>query len=261
MLSKTNTLIITSIGLLIAIYFGCNTLGNKQKEVEKSRLSNMEATSLSNLVSEANKKLSDTDKSQIEALQLELESTGTDTLKKISVLKTVSAWWYQKGHPSISGTYAEEVAKLEKSENAWSITGTTYALCVKNIGDNKKEKEYCSKRAINAFEKAISISPDNVDHRVNLAICYVDNPTPDNPMQGILMLRELNTKYPKNVTVLNQLGKLAIQTNQFDKAITRLEDAISVEPNNNTTICLLAQAYNAVGDAEKAKIYVDKCQQ
>ena len=255
-MSKVYTLIISSVILLAVMYFGCSTIGTKQKEVEKSRLTNMEATGLSNLVKEANQNLDDSQKSLIEAIQLDLDQSATDT---INVLKTLSGTWYELGYPAIAGTYAEEIAKLDKSETAWSMAGTTYALCVKNAGENAKEKEYCSKRSISAFEKAISIAPENVDHRVNLAICYVDNPMQDNPMQGILMLRELNTKYPENVGVLNQLGKLAIQTNQIEKAITRLENAISIEPDNNITICLLAEAYTAAGDKVKAQGFIDKC--
>lgn len=258
-MTKVNILILASVALLATMYFGCSTLGKKQKEVEKSRLSNMEATGLSNLVKEASQKLSDSQKSVIEAIQLDLDQSGKDTLKRISVLKTLSGTWYEMGYPAIAGTYAEEIAVAEKSEEAWSMAGTTYALCVKNAGENAKEKEYCSKRSIGAFEKAISLAPENVDNRVNLAICYVDNPLPDNPMQGILMLRELNTQHPENVGVLNQLGKLAIQTNQIAKALTRLENAIKLEPENKTTICLLAEAYSASGDKAKAQEFIDKC--
>jgi len=78
-------------------------------------------------------------------------------------------------------------------------------------------------------------------------------------MQGILMLRDLNTKYPKNVAVLNQLGKLALQTNQSERALERLEAAIKLEPENNVTICLLAEAYSQLGDKTKATEYKKKC--
>ena len=54
---------------------------------------------------------------------------------------------------------------LFKTEESWSIAGTTYALCVKNTED-QKEREFCSKRAIKAFEKSISINPDNIDNRI-----------------------------------------------------------------------------------------------
>jgi Flp pilus assembly protein TadD len=138
------------------------------------------------------------------------------------------------------------------------MAGTTYAICVKNSQD-EKVKSFCSKRAVKAFESAISLAPEKIEPRINLAICYVDNPSQDNPMQGILMLRELNTKYPQSVPVLNQLGKLALQTNQIEKALERLEAAIALEPENKNTICLLATAYKNAGDQVKSNEYQKKC--
>jgi tetratricopeptide (TPR) repeat protein len=259
-MTKTQYILISAaIAVFVTIYFGCDTTTAKQQELEKSRSNNIESTSIRNLIIEANKKLDDKQKNIIDAINLDLENAAKDTVAKIQGLKSLSGTWYEFGFPAIAGSYAEDIATITKDEQSWSLAGTTYALCVKNAGDNAKEKEYCSKRSVQSFEKAISLNPGNIDNRVNLAICYVDNPLPENPMQGILMLRDLNKEHPSNVTVLNQLGKLAIQTNQIDKAITRLENAIQLEPNNKITICLLADAYTASGDKAKAKIYSDKC--
>ena len=78
-------------------------------------------------------------------------------------------------------------------------------------------------------------------------------------MKGILMLRDLIEKEPENVLVLSTLGRFAIQTGQFEKAIERLEKAISLDPKNNKANCLLAQAYQGVGNAEKAAEYANIC--
>jgi tetratricopeptide (TPR) repeat protein len=261
-MSKTAIkLIIGSIVVFGLIYFGLDTIPSKTKDLEKSRLTNIESTSVTNLIREASKSLNDNQKSFIEALELDLDKVGTDTIKRIKVLQSISGAWFELGYPAIAGAYAEDVAKLAKDEKSWSMAGTTFALCVKRDSIDAKEKEFCSKHAIQAFEKAISISPNNLDNRINLAICYVDNPLPDNPMQGILMLRELNTKNPENVAVLNQLGKLAIQTGQMERAIERLENAYKLEPRNKMTLCLLADAYTQSGNEAKSKEFRDKCNQ
>ena len=111
-----------------------------------------------------------------------------------------------------------------------------------------------------AFENAISINPDNIAHKVNLALCYAERPPVDNPMKGVLMLVELNKSAPKNVLVLNTLARLAIRTGQYDRAIERLSTAIEEEPNNEKSICLLAQAYEAKGDTENASVFKQRCQ-
>lgn len=244
--------------LFVLLYFGFDTIPPKQKSLEKSRALNIETTSVTNLIKEASAKLDKNQLSIIEAVNLDLQKTGTDTMQKINVLKSLSGTWYDMGYPAIAGSYAEEIAAISKDEQSWSVAGTTYALCVKNSED-PKVKTFCSKRAVKAFENAISLAPDKIEPRINLAICYVDNPSQDNPMQGILMLRELNTKYPTSVPVLNQLGKLALQTNQIDKALERLEAAIALEPENKNTICLLATAYKNAGDQAKSDEYQKKC--
>ncbi len=251
-------LLVGAIVLFLILYFGFDKIPPAQKDLEKSRLLNIESTGISNLVKDAMEKLEPNQQNIIEAIGMDLDKVGTDTLKRIERLKSLSGTWYEYGFPSIAGSYAEDIASLSKTESTWSMAGTTYALCVKKATD-QKEKEFCSKRAIKAFENAISIEPDKMEPRINLAVCYVDNPAQDNPMQGILMLRELNTKHPENVAVMNQLGKLALQTNQIDRALGRLETAIKLEPENQTTICLLATAYKSAGNEAKAKEFENKC--
>jgi cytochrome c-type biogenesis protein CcmH/NrfG len=107
----------------------------------------------------------------------------------------------------------------------------------------KEEKviEFCANRAIQAFENAISLDPSDITNKVNLAVCYAERPPQNNPMKGILMLIDLNKKHPENVPTLSTLGRLGIQTGQFEKAVARLELALQIEPKNIKVNCLLAQ--------------------
>lgn len=250
--------LITATILFLILFFGFDTIPSEQKSLEKSRQLSIETTSVANLIKEATPNIDKSKFSMIEAMNLDLKNTGTDTLKKIETLKSLSGLWYEIGYPAIAGSYAQDIAEIVKTGDAWSIAGTTFAICVKNA-EEEKTKEFCSKRAIKSFENAISLAPEDIEPRINLAICYVDNPDKDNPMQGILMLIDLNTKYPNTVLVLNQLGKLALQTNQTEKALERLEKSIEIEPENKNTICLLADAYRQSGNQAKADEYHNKC--
>lgn len=250
--------IAASLILFLVLYLGFETIPPDMKNLEKSRLLNVESTSVTNLINDAQTKLTPQQTTVIEAINLDLNKVADDTSKRVTILKSLSGTWYEMGFPAISGNYAEEIANIEKSAESWSMAGTTYALCVK-LSEDTKVKEFCSKRAVNAFEKTISLDPENIDARINLAICYVDSPAKDNPMQGIMMLRDLNTKYPKNVSILNQLAKLALQTNQIERALERLEASILIDPDNNNTICMLASAYESAGNKVKAEEYQKKC--
>lgn len=236
------------------MYFGCETKPKNIKDLEKSRSLTLESTSIQNLMTEARKNLKEDQRILIETLE---ESWQKDT-SNLDKIKALSSTWYDLGHASISGHYAELIAQKSGEESAWSMAGTTYALCIKNA-ESPKEKDFCTSKAITAFENAISIQPSNIDHRINLALCYIENPPQDNPMKGILLLRELNGQYPENVNVLNQLARLAIKTNQLDKALERLTKAVELDPENKTSACLLAEVYAMKNETEKSEKYKIIC--
>jgi cytochrome c-type biogenesis protein CcmH/NrfG len=194
----------------------------------------------------------------LEDLNNQLAEVEQDTLQRTVILKKISGAWYEMGRKDIAGYYAEEVAKIEDSALSWSITGTTYSLAVQNATDDKV-RQWASPRAVGAFENASSLEPYNMDHKINLALTYIDNPSSTNPMKGILMLRELNESDPKNVKVINQLARLAIQTNQFERAIERLQVALRYEPDNRNSNCLLVQAYESIGKKDEAEPYKKNC--
>ena len=79
-------------------------------------------------------------------------------------------------------------------------------------------------------------------------------------MKGIKMLLVLNKKNPNNVSVQNTLARLAIQTRQYEKAVKRLEFVLSIDSDNLKATCLLAQAYQGLGNTEKAQTFDRKCQ-
>jgi tetratricopeptide (TPR) repeat protein len=243
--------------LLLVMYIGCDTKPQKIKDVEKSRSLVTEATDINVLLTEAKDSLKPSQLALISALEDELAAQPTDT-GKVSKLKQLSGQWFQLDRPAIAGHYAEEVAELLNTEESWSITGTTYAIAVQS-GRNQRVRDYATGRAVKAFENAISINPKEIGYKLNLALLYTDNPPADNPMKGILMILDLNRANPDNPNILMNLGRLAIRTNQFDKAVERLERALTLDPSLTPAICMLGQAYAGLGQMDKAKSYEQRC--
>ena len=242
---------------VVALYFGAQTKPGKIKSLEKSRVQTIEATGIENLLKEAQKNLKKPDMDYAQSILQMVEKASEDSAK-VSGYKELAARWFQLGFPAISGYYAEQVAVIDSTEEAWSIAGTTYAFALKGeFSENVKQFAY--RRAMTAFENALSFNPQNINHKINMALCQTDFPPKENPMQGILSLRKLNEENPNNTSILNQLGMLAIKTNQMDRAKERLEQSIAIDPNNNTTICLLADVYASIGDATKAETFKQKC--
>jgi tetratricopeptide (TPR) repeat protein len=192
----------------------------------------------------------------INSLESDLLAIAEDS-SKAELLKRMSGWWYRKDQYYLAGYYAEKVAEIEKTDNAWAIAATTYTAG-SDTGEELQDK-LCREKAIKSFENAISIAPQNVAHRVNLALCYADHPPAENPMKGIQMLLELSKESPEDVLVQITLAKLAIKTGQFDKATARLNKLLEKNPDVKSANCLLSEIYTQTGDKEKADLYSKKC--
>lgn len=249
--------IVSAVGMFFLIYLGCETKPEDIQALEKSRALAAESTDINTLLQEARSSLGNIPSSSILALETELEETATDS-SRTEVFKRLASKWYELGYPAISGYYAQEVAELSGTEESWSIAGTTYTICLQQ-SQEQKTRDFCTGRAVQAFENAISLNPENTAHQINLALAYAANPPQDNPMRGILMLRDLNQKDPDNVLVLNTLARLAIQTGQYPRAVERLERALELDPGNPNTICLLAEAYEGSGEVAKAQAFAEQC--
>lgn len=239
------------------LYFGCPTKSPNQKSAETSRKLSGDGADVESMVPIWKEKLPSVQHDEIEKLEGQLAAVTADTTKN-RLLKKLSGAWFRAERPDVAGFYAEKVADIEKTEESWSIAGSTYFFGVQNSKDETM-KMTCTTGAIKSFENAASLNPKNTTNKLQLALCYVENPPKENPMKGILLLRELNTQEPNNVPVLNTLGRLAIKTGQWEKAVERLQQAISLDPNNKMTNCLLAEAYSGKKDAANADKYVAVC--
>ncbi len=259
-MTKLQTIVLAVAAFLfLGMYFGTSTKPPSQKEVEKNRSLVIESTDINTMLMEAKPKLSAQQSSYILALESQIQEITEDSLR-IPLLKDLSGKWYDYGRADIAGFYAEQVAKQNEEEEAWSITGTTYLIGARQAQEDKL-KDFCKSRAISAFENALSLNPSNSAHKVNLATVYAEFPPQDNPMKGILMLIEMNKANPDDVPVLVSLGRFGIQTGQFDKAIERLTRAVNLVPEHKRANCLLANALNKSGKTADASIYQKKCEQ
>lgn len=248
-----------AVVFFFVLWLGFDTKPGKQKAVEERRALAATSTDISALLNEALKSITTQESAKVLALEDELDAASSDSVK-IEVYKRLSSTWYDANQPAIAGFYAEKLAGLAKTEEAWSIAGTTYSICLQRE-QSEKVKSYCSQHAIQALENAASLNPSNLQHKVNLALIYTEVPPKDNPMKGILMLVDMNKRYPENVLVLTQLGRLALKTSQYKKAAQRLQQAIAIEPGNQAANCLLADAFAGLGDASKAEAARKKCEE
>lgn len=235
------------------LYFGLSNVAPTRKAIDQTRQATGTVSDANTLIEEVKQLMSPAQLEQLRQLtDATVDTSNTEALKKLS------SWWVSIGKPEIAGLVAKEVALKEQTAGAWSIAGASLHMGINHEKASAKARTFCAEEAKKAFENAISLEPENAEHRINLALVYADAPS-ENPMQAVQMLRDLEAKYPENPAVYNALGRLAIKTNQWDRALQRLEKAFSLDPKNKNTICLLAIAYEGKGDLQKADTFAKSC--
>jgi tetratricopeptide (TPR) repeat protein len=250
-LNKGQWLSISVFAALLAIlYFGCDTKSKKQQGIEKSRADKIELIDIDRYIRKNKELLPSSVSNDIMNIERSITEASINE-EKIEGFKELASLWYSAGYPLSSAFYAEQIAIMENSGQAWSIAATTYSLAVQKSTEDL-EKQYAVNKSRDAYDMAIGMDDDNIENKINLALSYVDVQDQENPMKGILMLVDLNKKYPNDPSVLYQLGRLALGTNQIDKAVSRLAQAVEIKKDYTAAYCLLAIAYQKLGDETKA---------
>lgn len=245
-----------SVLLFAGLYFGLDRKPKKIQTAEATRALNMELLSIESYTKKAKEELDEATLTEILSLEQFLETS--EATERLERLKQLSGAWYRSAHPVLAGHYAFLAAEEEDSETAWSIAGTTFSICIQRAKE-QNVKDYCTQKSVQALENAKSINPEEIQHQGNIALAYVNNPPQENPMKGVLMLRELNQLHPKNVFVLLTLADLSIRTGQLDNAVKRLKQVLTLEPENSRANCTLAEVLKNLDKAEEAVVYQQKC--
>ncbi|MGW8123400.1 tetratricopeptide repeat protein [Roseivirga echinicomitans] len=150
--------------------------------------------------------------------------------------------------------YAESFAKEFETITLWQKAGDAYFEAF-TFALEPKKVERLGNKAREMYNKVLEQTPDNLDVKNNLAMTYIAS---SSPMQGITMLREILEVDSRNEKALLNMGRLSMQSNQFDKAVERFEALVSYHPNSLDGNYLLAVCYFETGSNEKAKAQFQK---
>ncbi len=250
--------VISAVLLFIALYFGCDTRPRKAPAAENPVAAAPAVFDAPGMLKKMEAALRPEQAASLQPLKAAL-GTAADTTSRIAALEDLSGFWFEAGRPDAAGIYARQIAELTGSDQRWSIAGATFYEGIAGSTD-PVIKRFCTDQAVSAFENAYSIQPADIAHKVNIALCYAENPPADAPMKGPLMLLEMDKQHPGQPPVLMALARLALKTGQYDKAIGRLLEVLRVDPDHTRAICFLAQAYEAAGNTAEAKAYAARCQ-
>jgi|TARA_B110000263_G_scaffold216775_1_gene202486 tetratricopeptide (TPR) repeat protein len=73
-----------------------------------------------------------------------------------------------------------------------------------------------------------------------------------NPMEGVFMLRDIVEKEPNNIQAIHYLGDLSLQTGQYENAIKRFNQILSIDSSDKKTYLQLGISYYGLNDYNKA---------
>ena len=246
--------------LVLLTYWGCPVRPPEAGTELKS--APVAATGLESLIRAARDGLTPVQVATLANLEERLElAENSDTEPIRPLQEQLASEWFRAGQPAISGVYARRIAEESNQAEDWNITATTFSLCLQRETTDEKTRQFCADQAESAYQAAISLDPSDLDARINLAVSYTDYPPKDNPMKGILMLVDLEKQHPGNARLNLTLGRLAVQTNQLDRAADRYEKALAAEPDNPDVVCPLARIYEQIGQNDRAGELAGRCKE
>ena len=252
---KKQQFLLVSIALaaFVLLYFFGKTIPPKKAEPPTigSQSTEKQSVKFEDLLAKAKEKIS-ADQSQ-RLLKLENSVVRGDIKEQqLHVYHQLARFWADSAHIfEPYAYYTGEAAKLENSEK--SLTFAAHLFLENLMTEGQPAMQYwLASNAKVLFEKAITINPANDSSKIGLGACYLFGNISDNPMQGILPVREIATKNPDNLYAQMILGLGGKKSGQFDKAIERFSIVVQKQPDNVEALFNLAECYEEKGDKANA---------
>lgn len=258
-------IVVLSFGalLFLGLYSFMRTVPNNKKGAPTADLT--QAVNDQSIILEAKQAL---DSNQVQILSaLELQQAQAPSIKEeVETLKEFSKQWNQWNNYAVGGYYAEKIAELMPTDEAWAIAGSTFGIAFQKTKDIQIQ-QYAARKAVKAYEAAIALAPDSVSYKINEALMYVELSAVDNtvpPMTGALKLLELDKAYPNNLKINFALANLSmLRSGDYKKALDRLEKII-LFPNIDTLNLIdahymMVACHQELNQINEALLHYDKC--
>lgn len=258
-------IVVLSFGalLFLGLYSFMRTTPNVKKGAPTADIT--QSVNDQSVILEAKQALDSTQMQTLAALELQ-QAQAPSITEEVEILKQLSKQWNDWKNYAVGGYYAEKVAELMPTDEAWAITGSTFGIAYQKANDIQV-KQYAAKKALKAYETAIELAPDSVSYKINEALLYVELSSVDNtvpPMTGALKLLDLDKAYPNNLKINFALANLSmLRSGDYKKALDRLEKII-LFPNIDTLNLIdanymMVACHQQLGQTEQALLHYDKC--
>jgi tetratricopeptide (TPR) repeat protein len=205
---------------------------------------------LETYITMAAKSLKLTEKSNYDALLAAAKSSKVDT-----AFVPVVQFWDKQKRPDFAAYFVEQIADRSQTAVAYTKAGDRYYYSVRFTKDNN-EIPALYQSAIRCYEKAITKDDKNVDAKIQLAACFVEDGK--DPMKGIGLLREVEKTDSNNVKLQLTFAFFSVKSQQWDKAIKRFNKVLEIDPLYIEAYLHLADAYEQQGQTNKTIEMLEK---
>jgi tetratricopeptide (TPR) repeat protein len=248
--------IVLGVGTLVlalALYFGGRTVPKKEKQPSVE----MQGSSFEQYEKQQSAKLQPSERSKLSAITSEIDaakSGDTAVLKKLYL--QASTFWKDLGNTALGSYYFYRFAQADGTKDALVNAGDVLVSAFKSGSDSIISNNLIT-FALRSYEDAVQKDGADIELKIKLADVYVQGS--QEPMKGIGILRQLADSLPDNVPVMLALGRLSIQSGQYDKAKDRLQKVLKIEPQNTEALYFLAITEAQLGHDNEAIRLFEMC--
>lgn len=244
-------LLITAVVLFVLLFIAPKK--NTEKDIvsgSQGMMPTAPVASIESLISMATKSLKSEEKLKYDALLASAKNSKIDTAY-VSVVE----FWDKQKRPDFAAYFVEQIAERNQGSLAYTKAGDRYYYSVRFIKDNN-EIPALYQSAIRCYEKAVAKDAKNVDAKIQLAACFVEEGK--DPMKGIGLLREVEKTDSNNVKLQLTFAFFSAKSQQLDKAIKRFNNVLRIDPLYIEAYLHLADAYEQQGQKNKTIEMLEK---
>lgn len=253
--------IFSALAITLVIYFGGNTVkpSIKSQNVFMSQEDDHEHTNamgmpladpiaFNKLEELALLKVSPETRKQISAVQAKLNQSQ-ELKTQIANYEELGKVWLDNKNRKIAAHYFLLSGKLENSEKKLNFAAHLLSEELHHEQD-PSVRQWMVNTAEEAFQKSLAINPNNDTTKIDFAQLYIEGA--GDVMKGVGILLAIVDKNPKHIPVNVILGRMAVESGQYEKAIERANTILKQEPEHLEAHLFLGEAYKRSGDIEKA---------
>jgi len=177
-----------------------------------------------------------------------------DPIAKLRVASDLAAKYKAAEKFDSAGYFLEQLAQARPGEQAWKRAADAYFEAFSFAATQERQKVLGAK-CQDLYGRVLKNNPENLDAKTNLGMAFMAS---DNPVQGVVLLREVLVADPRNEKAIYNLGLLSMQSNQYDKAVERFRELTKVNPENVNGQFYLGVALAQTGANNDAKAAFQK---